>query len=601
MNLLKIFLSAIVLMLSISFSGCQGDNSDTIVVQTPSTSTGTGTLPSVDTNTTAEVITALLPISSTTLTKNAQSFNIVVKAIDSKNRPYSGGNVEVVFPNDVRQGRDIGYFNQFTSTLNAQGEAIFVYNAPANLDVNTSDIVFGFFHDENPTNVLSYTMSILPDVNQIVNTTYKITTGVGTDVTLLPEDVKSINYAVVDENGNAVSDDKITTIVVTSLNPQVGTLRDGNTSGTSISFTTNNVSLSVLSTTLSGILPIQVDATFKDTNNNDRNLTKQFNLVVLSGPPTAMSLSYAGTSQNSETAKFVENWVLTVTDKYNNLVNTTPAISMGLITGYAQSSAPTSNIANYLYYESSLNDGNLTNAATDTFSSSKNAFNNIDLVNDKLALFGGSGYKFNAYGKWDIDSFSANTLTLKDDYSGSSVSGLTFAVGHNFRNEWCDSSPVVANVYAKDNNNILPATGSMIVQIEYDYYLVGKSVVLWTNLIGENNNSIVKVGLAEKVTLRGSGLTGETYQYAKGFQGVVRLNIDISDTVEPYQNANFGYAVVVTGDDTNWSIRGDSMQDGNITDCSLNGGVAYVDVNITDPAGSAGEIKLVNVLPSSEF
>jgi hypothetical protein len=141
----------------------------------------------------------------------------------------------------------------------------------------------------------------------------------------------------------------------------------------------------------------------------------------------------------------------------------------------------------------------------------------------------------------------------------------------------------------------------MIIQVEYDYYLTGKSVILWSNLVGESNNTSTKIGLAQKITLRGSGLTGETYQYAKGFQGLIRLNISISDTVEWYKNANFGYAIVVTGDDTNWTIQGDSMQDGNITDCTLNGGVGYVDVNITNPAGSAGEIKLVNVLPSSEF
>jgi len=601
MNLFKVYLISTLLMLSFSFLGCEGDNSDTPVSTAPDTSSDTTTLPTVEENTVVDVITAILPVSSAVLTKNAQSFNIVVKAIDSKNRPYSSGNIEIVFPNDVREGRDIGYFNKFVSTLDEQGEATFVYTAPLDLDANTSNILFGFFHDENPTEVLTYTMTIVPDENQIVNTVYKITTGVVTDVTMLPEDVKSVNYSVVDENGNAVTNDNITNITVTTLNPSVGTLRDGSVVADSLTFDTNNISLNVLSNTLSGIIPIQVDAVFNDKNGLEQNLTSKFNVIVLSGAPTAMSLSYAGTSQNSDTAKFVENWVLTVTDKYNNLVNTTPAIATGLITGYAQSSAPTSNIANYLYYESATNDGNLTDGTTDILKSANNVFDNIDLVNDKLALFGGTGYKFNAYGKWDIDSFTSNELTLKDDYNGSAVTALTYVVGHNFRNEWCDGSPVVANVYAKDNNYILPTTGSMIIQVEYDYYLVGKSVVLWTNLIGESNNTTTKIGLAEKITLRGEGLNGDEYSYAKGFSGVVRLNININNTVEPYQNANFTYLPVVTGDDTNWTLLGDSMSEGNITDCLLNGGVGYVDINITDPAGKAGVIKLISVLPSREF
>ena len=295
-----------------------------------------------------------------------------------------------------------------------------------------------------------------------------------------------------------------------------------------------------------------------------------------------------------------------MTDKYNNLVNTTPSVSLGMITGYAQSSATTSNVANYLYFDAVAGDGNLTNATPDTFKSSKEVFENVDLVNDKLILFGGEGYKFASYGKWDINAIDDNkTLSLVDDYNASDETGLGYAVGHNFRNERCDGSSVVANVYAKDNNNTLGTTGSMIVQVEYDYYLVGKSTVLWANLVGENNNTEVKIGIAKKITLRGSGLEGESYDYAKGYSGVTRLYIHISDTVEYYKNANFGYAVEVSGDDTNWTVSGTSM-DQNITSCvdadNVNtGGVAYVDVNITSDATNSGTITVKNVLVGSEF
>ena len=535
-----------------------------------------------------------------TVTQNGEVVAVGMTVYNKDNSYYPDGNITIKYPDSVLTGKNVGSFDS-SSLAVENGRAVFTYTAPNPLDGNDT-LTFTFYHDAQP--ILSQkdlNITIVPDSGQIVLTNYVLDAIYNTSMDL--EVTKQMTFFVADDQGVNIADSNMTSLTVTVLNTALGSLEDssGNTGSTLTVNNKNNVQMNVKSTTLSGVLPIQVEASFKDANNNDQNLTRVFNIVVLSGPPTAMSLSYAGTSQNSENAKFIENWVLTVTDKYNNLVNTTPAVSMGMITGYTQSSDTTANIANYLYYTSSTNDGNLTNGATDTFTSSKAPFDNVDLVNDKLVLFGGDGYRFEAYGKWDIDSFTSSELTLKDDYNGSDITELSYAVGHNFRNEWCSGSPVVANVYAKDNNNILGTTGSMIIQVEYDYYLVGKSVVLWTNLVGESNNTAGKIGLAQKVTLRGNGLTGETYQYAKGFEGVVRLNITITDTVEWYKNANFGYAVVVTGDDTNWSIQGDSMIDGNITDCTLNGGVGYVDINISDPAGNAGEIKIVNVLPSSEF
>lgn len=95
------------------------------------------------------------------------------------------------------------------------------------------------------------------------------------------------------------------------------------------------------------------------------------------------------------------------------------------------------------------------------------------------------------------------------------------------------------------------------------------------------------------------GLTGETYSYAKGYTGTRRLRISVSNTVEWYYNANFGYAVEVSGDGTVWSVTGTSMNNG-ITSCA-NSGVAYVDVTITSAVESGGTITLKNLLPSSEF
>jgi len=539
--------------------------------------------------------------SNITVTKNGEVVNIDVSVYDKYNTPYEGGNIKIKYPNSVLSGKDVGSFNTTSASI-INGKAHFIYTAPNPLDGNDT-FSFTFYHDAQPLlSEKDLNITITPASGQIILTNYDLNASYDTSMNL--NSVKPMTFFVEDENGIKIHDSNITSMKVSVLNTALASLIDSaGHSGTSLTINNkNSVRMNLKSTTISGIVPIKVYTEFKDANNDDKNLTKVFNVIILSGPPTAMSLSYVQTSQNTDIAKFVEDWVLTVTDKYNNLVNTSPAVSLGAIIGYAKASASVNNIANYLYVDATNNDGNLTDTNPDTFISSKNIFNNVDLVNDKLVLFGGTGYKFEAYGKWDIDTIAApNKLTLLDDYNGAEIDGLGYTVGHNFRNEVCSNSPAVANVYAKDNNNILDSTGSMIVQIEYDYYLVGKDVVLWANLVGDVNGTSEKVGIGRKVTLRGQGLTGASYSYAKGFEGVVRLNVTVSNSVEKYKNANFSYSVEVTGEDTNWTIIGDSMTDGNITDCSLNHGVGYVDVNVTDPAGGAGEINLINVLPSPEF
>ena len=545
-----------------------------------------------------------------TVTQNGELVTVNISVYDENYAPYQDGNIKIKYPASVLTGKDIGSFNT-SSVVVVDGKVSFLYTAPNPLDGNDSAL-FTFYHDAQPAlSEKDFNVSMVPDANQTVLTNYDLNATYETSMKL--ETSKGMTFYVEDDSGTKIPDSNVTSITVTVLNASLATLEDteGNT-GSSLSVTDkNNVQINLKTNTISGVVPVQVLAEFKDANNADQNLTKVFNVVILSGPPTAMSLSYASTSQNSEFAKFIENWVLTVTDKYNNLVNTTPAVSMGALIGYADSSDTTSNAANYLYYPSATNDGNLTDDNPDHFTSSDTPFDNVDLVNDKLVLFGGVGYKFNAYGKWDLNAISAsNQLELTDDYNGSRVEGLGYTVGHNFRNEVCSGNSVVANVYAKDGNNILSTTGSMIIQVEYDYYLTGKSVVLWTNLVGENNNTAVRVGLGRKITLRAEGLESDVYSVSKDYNGTISLPVKISNTVEKYQNGNFEYAIKVSNKITVNNRVTTSMSD--IYNCALttteatgivvkHNGTAYVDVNITNDGTTTGTIQLVNILPSNEF
>jgi len=547
-----------------------------------------------------EVPTIVLDDANITVTTNGEIVNIGMNIYDKYNAAYPDGSIMIKYPSEVLTGKDVGSFNESSISI-VDGRVSFIYTAPNPLDGNDS-LVFTFYHDSQP--ILSQkdlNITVTPDADQVVLTSYTLKNIYEPIMNL--EATQLMSFSIIDDNEVNMPDSNITSIKVSILNPALGTLKDtaGNTGDSLTINSLNNVQISITSYTISGVIPIQVDAQYKDANNNDQNLTEVFNIVVVSGPASAMSLSYASTEHTEEQksiAKFVENWVLTVTDKYNNPVNSNPAISMGMLAGYTQSSAVTSNVANYLYFDTDVG-GILTDVIpNDQFTAPTGVFDNVNQVNETLVLFG-DGYTYNASGKWDINTNSSTVLDLIDDYNGSSVSDLGFAVGSNYRQDRCDNGEVVANVYPENNNYILDDSGSMIIKVEYDYYLVGKSVMLWTNLIGDHNNTAVKIGEAKKITLRGLGLDGDTYAFDKGFTGEIRLNISITDTVEFYKNANFVYAIELSGEDASWNITGTSM-DNNITSC-VNNGTAYVDINITGAPITEGEVKLTNLLPSREF
>jgi hypothetical protein len=581
------------------FSGCGSNNSDS-----PISDTNTSEIVPPIGSITDPAVTVVLPTSSTVLTTNSQVVTIDVRVFDSANNPYSEGTVNLINSPDVINGRDVGTFDKYKSTLK-NGIATFTYTAPADLKKDTSNIYFGFYHSSDATKVKQYTMSIVPELNQTIVSTYELRSSNADDVKMSLNSIKSISYSVYDSNNAKVADSQIKSITVTTLNPSLGLLSDsaGSDNNEKLSqVNKNSITVNVHSNTISGLIPLKVAARFIDANGDEQNLTKVYSIVVLSGPPTAFSLSYAGTSQDDSKAKFIEQWVLTATDKYNNLINTNPTISTGMIAGYAQSSTATPlNAGNYLY-SIPPKGGSIAQATPDEFHASEDIFANVDFDHDYLVTFG-NGYTYDASGKWNIAPNSNSVVNLSEAYYGKDVSDLGFAVGNNYRQDTCRfGEEWVGNIHPKGNNYILDSNGSVILDVEYDYYLVGKDVMLWVNLTGSVNNEITRVGEAKKVTLRGRGLLGDSYSFSKGFEGVIRLYVFIDHTSEiHYRNANFGGHVEVSSSDTNWTIAGSSMSDGNITDCTLSGGVAYVDVNITDPAGSAGSVVLKRVKVANEF
>lgn len=540
------------------------------------------------------------------VTFSNQEFDIEVKVFDSNSSLYDSGNIKIIYPDDVKNGRDVGSFTNSEVSL-SNGVASFQYTAPSNLSENIDDIVFKFYLEEDPTLQAIHTVEINPE--QSVLTDYKLVSNIDDNTTKMNlNSSELINFSITNSDDLLVENSRMISVKVTSKSSYKGTLEDlsGKTGSSLTILDKNNISMKINSKTESGIISLFIEAKFLDLNDNIKTITKTFDIVVLSGPPSAMSISSSGSIEKIvERAKYIEKFVLTVTDKYGNLVDTNPAVSMGIITGFTQASSSTdTNNLNYLYVPTGTNGGTI-DSSTNSFIAKTDIFDNVDINNDVLVTFGTNddGYTYNASGKWDILYKDSNTIWFKDDYNGENVSNLGFAVGKNNRQITCSDGgeEAVANAYPENNDPSILSDGSMIINIEYDYYLVGKTVMLWVNLIGEDHaaSETVKMGEVKKIGLLGEGLTvypNGSNDYNAGDEGIVRVYIQAGDTGEYYRNGRFGYSIEEPSDDLDWELAGDSMKN-DLNNCNDDNGLAYVDINIISPAPTAGTINLVNILP----
>ncbi len=570
--------------------------------------------PTVEANLTIEIdsilpnLTIMVTNPELNITQNSQVKSVEVKVYYEDNNPYASGDIKIIYPDDVRSGRDIGMFASSTVSV-VEGIASFDYTGPGNIDSNDSNISFSFYHEDNPTKEANLTVTIDNTVTTVSMYHLDVLYGEGSEMKL--KSSKEITLKIKDDSDNLIEASKIDSIRINTNGSTLGTLKDSSENeGADLNFTEqNDVLFYVESNSTSGILPIKVDVNFTDANGDNQTLEKVINVTILSGPPTAMSLSYVSTSQDTSISKFIEKWVLTVTDKYSNKVSTEPSVSMGLIVGYAKSSnTVASNNQGYMYYE---HNGKL-NSTDDTFTkidindtndTDDVNFTDMDLTNDKLVIFG-SGHTYDASGKFEVDRVDTNTskIHLQNDYKGNNADDLGFAIGHNHREDSCNvGTKWVATVSSENNNTIDKDTGTMILNISYDYYLTGKSVVLYVNMIG-NDDPGEKIGGARKLTLRANGLEGKRISVGSDATGPRKIMIMIKGTENYYRNANFSpdYLVVPSdiylswGDDIN-----DSMQDDNVSSCT-DEGRAYVELNITK-SYQAGTIDLKDISIIKEF
>ncbi len=571
----------------------------------------------IDTNITVPIVVISNNFKEINLTQNSQNVQMEIQIFEQgTNTPYTRGNVKVSLPNEVLDGTDIGSFTEHVVPVGANGKAVFNYTGPQDLQslVNNGDLnaTFKFFHEDNPAQQEAIT--IIYDLkDSYIPANYILSTSSSDGNQTMGLDLlKSFTLYLKDDLGNLVDDGDINTVTITSQNTLIGQLVDASNSGATVPSLTfngtdaiNSKSFSIQTYRLSGLLPIEITVEFTDANGDAKTLTAIMNIVVFSGPPTALSISYAGVEVNATTAKYVEKFAVTVTDAYNNPVNTQPYIATGAIVEYAvdgsNGNPNRTTTSARLWHGTNDPRGALEAIGGNKaqFTTTSDIFNYVDRDNDRLVVFG-ENFAYEAFGKWDLDSVSTNQLlALKDDYNGTTRPNVLFAAGHNNRQDLCsvDARQYIGNM--KATNYQLDKNGHAFIEFEYDYHLTGKDIMVWVNLTGyqASNGNIGRIGDAKKHTLRGAGFVShESYGLAVGSSGIFTFTVDHENAPEVYRNGHFSTATVgsctVTG-----IIDYSNFHDAR--DCSNIKG--YIELNVTNTTDKPCTIALDRIVVTPEF
>lgn len=555
---------------------------------------------------TPNTYTTTLKESSLEITQNYQTANVILSVYDALSSPVNDGTVKIIYPSVVTNGVNVGGFSPSEATIK-DGSATFVYTAPSDLTQTTKDLnstTFKFYYNDIVTNASTLSVNFNPDTNQTINKTYNIQFKPQNDtykMSLLES--KTFSLSIIDDENTAVDDADIYDINVSLENSSIATLVNSvGSEGSKFVFNSqNSITLTLKSKTISGLVPIHVDVKFKDANGDNQTISDTFNVVVESGPPTAISISYTSTGQDKERGKFIENFAVSVTDKYFNPINTNPQVSVGAIVGYA---SPDGNSSKRIFENSRDANATLTTTALNL---NKNlidiANTDIDINNDTLVTFG-NGYKYPASGAWSFDSFTADSISLlPNQYDGNTTTKLGYAIGRNYRQDTCRfGDEWLGQTKLKDGVTTLDSSGTAVVNLSYDYYLVGKDILLYVNIIGKDNNlnRTLRIGEAKKHTLRGHGLelVSEPDLTAKdGATTSKNYRVWVKDTAIAYRNARFGFRKVQTSGDGHIV----SMTRRPIDECDNDSGYAYVQYVISADANATYSITVSDPEIISEF
>jgi hypothetical protein len=301
------------------------------------------------------------------------------------------------------------------------------------------------------------------------------------------------------DNNSSVKADRIHSITIKSSDPSKvklidpnNYLNDNGVAHSELIFKeVNGIDLYIQTYNKSGVVNFDVDVNYTNNRGEIHNLETSTSLTILSGEPTAFSINSAGVEYKEDTKWFEQKFLISASDKYNNVVNIASKINVVAMADFTKDSSGRrilhgkfSNIKGEIIADSENH--------TALLKTDSNLFDNIDPNRDFLLLFGNITAN-EALGKWDIDPYNYNSsiLSLTDIYYGKNHSNLGFAVGHNYYNEICssESKEWELNIDSTDGVYQLDNEGKTYVTLKFPAYMIGKKIALSVNFSGKEKRS----------------------------------------------------------------------------------------------------------------
>jgi hypothetical protein len=300
----------------------------------------------------------------------------------------------------------------------------------------------------------------------------------------------------------------------------------------------NDVDLYIRTYDTSGVVNLTVLIEYTNNKGEQHKIETITSITVLSGEPTAFSINSAGVSYNSETKWFENKFLISASDKYNNPINIPSKINISAMADFRDNNGDGVQILHGKF--NPVANRLTTNSDRVSFEAiNSNIFQNINVERDYLLLFGDVTAS-EALGKWDIEDATADTLFLKDRYSGKNHDNLGFAIGHNYLKDICssESKEWEVKIDSTDETYQLDDEGKTYVTLKFPPYMIGKTTALSVNFSGEDSRS----GEVDFTTLH-------------SFEGVklpADISIEANATVSHNINIRHNFEVDTGTDDTWW-------------------------------------------------
>ncbi len=323
-----------------------------------------------------------------------------------------------------------------------------------------------------------------------------------------------------------VQADRIHTMTIKSSDPSKVKLIDPNnynndhgTPQSELTFKNENERVFYIQTyNTSGLANFDVYINYTNNRGEIYDIERRTSVVILSGEPTAFSINDTGVTYDGNTKWFTQKFLISASDKYNNIVNTPSKINISAMADFRDKDGKGDRI---LYGKFSSIKGELIadkDNHTASFKVNKEIFKNINTDRDFLILFG-DATRSEALGKWDIDPYTPlkEQLKLQNAYYGNSYNELGFAIGHNYINEICssESKEWELQIDSEDGTYQLDNEGKTYVTLKFPSYMLGKKIALSVNFSGKDKRA------------------GEVH-----FQNLYNLEgVDLPETIEIETNA----------------------------------------------------------------